>query len=88
MWSVDNVDDDTVQSFIVVDRQILCEIEAVSGSFLHALFVLLATHYAFNIAYKKSQLLLYTFLEEFFLGITPKKKSQKYRNIVNQLYEY
>ena len=81
---------DDVQIFVVVDRRILCEVNAMPSSFncyLHAIFVLLATHYTFNIAYKKSQQLYYTFLEEFFLGITPKKKTQKYRHIVHDLYK-
>ena len=82
---------DEVQTFVVVDRRILCELNTIPNRsfncYLHAIFVLLATHYTFNIAYKKSQHLYYMFLEEFFLGITPKKKTQKYRRIVHDLYK-
>ena len=80
---------DDVQIFVVVDRRILCELNTMPNSFnyyLHAIFMLLATHYTFNIAYKKSQHLYYTFLEEFFLGLAPKKKTQNHRRIVHDLY--
>ena len=55
---------DDVQIVAVVDRRILCELTTMPNSFncyLQAIFVLLATHYTFNIAYKKSQHLYYTF---------------------------
>lgn len=65
------------QSFLVVDREVLCELSTGPTLFLHALFMLLSVHYAFNFAFKKSQSMMFTFFEEFFLGITPKKKSQK-----------
>ena len=55
-----------VQIFVVVDIRILCKLNTMLNSFnryLHAIFVLLATQYTFNIT-------------EFSVGITPKKKPQ------------
>ena len=82
--SISDLDD--IQTFVVVDTRILCEISTTNNYYLHAIFMLLATHYTFNIAYKKSQMLYYTFLEEFFLGTLTKKKPQKFRHIVHELY--
>lgn len=86
MISKDDEDSSEEQSFLVVDREVFCELSTGPTLFLHALFMLLSVHYAFNFAYKKSQSMMFTFFEEFFLGITPKKKSQKYRNLVFDLY--
>ena len=61
--------------------------EVERSSFSQALFMLLCTHYAFDIDYKASQNLFYTFLEEFCLGIVPSKKSKKYRTVVNELFD-
>ena len=49
--------------------------ELQSFPFSQALFMLLCTHDTFDIDYKASQKLFYTFLEEFCLAIVPSKKS-------------
>ena len=60
---------DEVQTFVVVDRMILRELNTIPNRsfncYLHAIFVLLGTHYMFNTAYKKSKHLHYTFLGVF-----------------------
>ena len=86
MISKDDEDSSEEQSFLVVDREVFCELSTGPTLFLHALFMLLSVHYAFNFAYKKSQSMMFTFFEEFFLGIIPKKKSKKYRNLVFDLF--
>ena len=77
---------DEVQIFVVVDRRILCELNTIPNRsfncYLHAIFVLLATHYTFNIAYKKSLYLCYTFLGVFL--VLSQRKAQKYRQIVHK----
>ena len=85
MCYVDKDGADENQLFVVVDRRILMEVE--SSSFSRALFMLLCTHYAFNIDYKASQKLFFTFLKEFCLGIIPSKKSKKYRTVVRDLFD-
>lgn len=85
MCYVDKDGTDEYQLFVVVDRRILMEVE--SSSFPRALFMLLCTHYAFDIDYKASQKLFYTFLEEFCLGTVPSKKSKKYRTVVKELFD-
>ena len=77
IMSKDDEDSSEEQSFLVVDREVLCELSMGPTLFLHALFMLLSVHYAFNFAFKKSQSMMFTFFEEFFLGITPKKKVSK-----------
>ena len=62
--------------------------EVESSSFSLGLFMLLCTHYAFNIDYKASQKLFFTFLEEFCLGIIPSKKSKKYCTVVSDLFDW
>lgn len=82
--AVDNEEDEDSQAFLVADRKVVCEVEPTS--YIYCLFILMAFHYALNIAYKDSQNLLYKFIEEFFLGITPTKKNQKYRKLVQDLF--
>ena len=82
--AVDNEEDEDSQAFLVADRKVVCEVEPTS--YIYCLFILMAFHYALNIAYKNSQNLLYKFIEEFFLGITPSKKNQKYRKLVQDLF--
>lgn len=82
--AVDNEGDENSQAFLVADRKVVCEVEATS--YIYCLFIFMAIHYALNIAYKNSQKLLYKFIEEYFLGITPSKKNQKYRKIVHELF--
>ena len=50
MYYVDKDGADENQLFVVVDRRILMKVE--SSSLSQALFMLLCTHYAFNIDYK------------------------------------
>ena len=69
--AVDNEEDEDSQAFLVADRKVVCEVEPTS--YIYCLFILMAFHYALNIAYKNSQNLLYKFIEEFFPEITPKK---------------
>ena len=85
MCYVDKDGTDEYQLFVVVDRRILMEV--ASSSFSRALFMLLCTHYAFDIDYKASQKLFYILLEEFCLGIIPSKKSKKYRTLVTDLFD-
>lgn len=82
--AVDNDEDEDSQAFLVADRKVVCEVEPTS--YIYCLFILMAFHYALNIAYKNSQNLLYKFIEEFLLGITRSKKNQKYRKLVRDLF--
>ena len=82
--AVDNDEDEDSQAFLVADRKVVCEVEPTS--YIYCLFILMAFHYALNIAYKNSQNLLYKFIEEFLLGITLSKKNQKYRKLVQDLF--
>lgn len=82
--AVDNDEDEDSQAFLVADRKVVCEVEPTS--YIYCLFILMAFHYALNIAYKNSQNLLYKFIEEFLLGITSSKKNQKYRKLVRDLF--
>ena len=72
------------QIFIVVDSKILLEIQEAdeNASFTTSLLTLLGVYYAFNIEYKASQKLLFTFLEEFILGIKPCRQTLRYRKAV------
>jgi len=82
--AVDSDEDEDSQAFLVADRKVVCEVEPTS--YIYCLSILMAFHYALNIAYKNSQNLLYKFIEEFLLGITPSKKNQKYRKLVQDLF--
>ena len=73
------------QLFLVLDRRILLELK--DPSFEEALYYLISIHFSFDLEYKASQKPFYTFLEEFCLGILPKKKTKKYRTIVQSLYD-
>lgn len=78
-------DYDESQLFLVLDRRILLELE--DPSFEEALYYLISIHFSFDLEYKASQKYFYTFLEEFCLGILPKKKTKKYRSVVQGLYD-
>ena len=54
--------------------------EVESSSFSQALFMLLCTHYTFDIDYKGSEKLFYIFFKGFCLGIVPSKKIQEVQN--------
>ena len=79
---------DKVQIFLVDDRMILACASwtpfpaAVLTATCMAFFALLGTHYMFNIAYKKSLYLYYTFLGVFL--VLSQRKAQKYRQIVHK----
>ena len=82
--AVDNEEDENSQAFLLADRKAVCEVEPTRC--IYCLFILVAFHYALNVTYKNSQNLLYKFIEEFFLGITPTKKNQNYQNLVQALF--
>ena len=52
--SFSGLDEVQILNFVVVDRMILCELNTIPNCsftcYLHAIFVLLATHWTFNIA--------------------------------------
>ena len=46
--AVDNDEDEDSQAFLVADRKVICEVKPTS--YIYCLFILMAFHYALNIA--------------------------------------
>ena len=80
---------DSGQLFLVVDKAIFLEIESPEGimDFAKGLLLLLAMYYCFNLEYDANQKLLYQFLEEHVLGLKPLRRTFKYRQICNKVFE-
>ena len=55
--------------------------------FSKGLLLLLAMYYCFNLEYDANQKLLYQFLEEHVLGLEPLRRTVKYRQICNKVFE-
>ena len=81
-WLFVRDDDDEMQFFIVVDKEIFSELP--TSDYFTAVLTLIGVYYSFNIEYKGSQKLVFRFLEDYLLGLSPKKASKKYNEFVNR----
>ena len=83
-YQAEDADDPgSIQRFIVVDKEVLLECQALSSR--DAFISLLSVHYALNLQYNSNHMFLFKFIEEHVLGMIPKRKTYVYRKIKNAL---
>ena len=79
---------DSSQLFLVIDKSVFLEVtDETNIDYRKGLYLLLAVYYALNLQYDTKQKLLFQFLEEYVLGVKPLRRTFKYRQICNKIFQ-
>ncbi|XP_074616920.1 uncharacterized protein LOC141876279 isoform X2 [Acropora palmata] len=79
---------DSSQLFLVIDKSVFLEVtDETNIDYSKGLYLLLAVYYALNLQYDTKQKLLFQFLEEYVLEVKPLRRTFKYRQICNKIFQ-